>query len=298
MLRYIIVTVITAFLMTGCATVNRGADDHFRIDTVPQGAKITTDIETLKSLRNRRENKNLPREYYGCNPTPCAIQLSRLSEFTFTVEHEGYEPVAMYVSSSNKRGSLTANTAASVATTAGTVAVSAAATSTFIAASTGIGTAIVSGTGAAFTFGLVPIETAISAGFAAGAGAAPSTASLLAGAVPPALAVTGGMMLIDAGTGANKNLYPNPVVLELAPKGSQVKYDPAVNLFKRKKSAENKYENKCRKKKSTKRTYSRSDECKTLRTEMRAARRALKEVTTPPRKSEQAQKDAESSAPN
>ncbi len=297
MLRYIVLIIITAFVMTGCATVNRGADDHFRIDTVPQGAKITTDIETPQSRRNKRKNKNSPPEYYGCDPTPCAIQLSRLSEFTFIVEHVGYEPVEMYVSSSNKRGSLTANTAASVAATAGTVAAGAAATSATIAVSLGITTATAAGTGAAFTFGLIPIETAVSTGFAAGVGAAPSTASLIAGAVPPALAISGGMMLIDAGTGANKNIYPNPVVLELAPKGSQVKYDPAVNLFKRKKSAEDTYENKCRKKKSAQRTYSRSDECKILRTEMRDARRALKEVTTPAKKSEQSKLDAESSAP-
>ena len=296
MLRYIVFIIITAFLMTGCATVNRGSDDHFRIDTVPQGAKITTDIETPKSLRNRRKNKNIPREYYGCDPTPCAIQLSRLSEFTFTVEHEGYEPVEMYVSSSNKRGSLTANTAASVATTAGTVAVSAAATSTLIAAGTGITTAFASGTGAALTFGLVPIETAVSAGFAAGAGAAPSTASLLAGAVPPALAVTGGMMLIDAGTGANKNLYPNPVVLELAPKGSPVKYDPAVKLFKEKKSARNLYDRKCKIRTPGKTGHEKSDECTQLKIDFREKRKALKSQISPPKNA--GNKNTESKAEN
>ena len=297
MLRYIIVTILTAYVMTGCATVNRGADDHFRIDTVPQGAKITTDIETPQSLRNRRKNAKLPPEYYGCNPTPCAIQLSRLSEFTFIAEHEGYEPVEMYVSSSNKRGSLTANTAASIATTAGTVAVSAATTSTVLAATTGVAGGYLAGTGASFTFGLVPIETAISAGFAAGASVAPSTASLLAGAVPPALAVTGGMMLIDAGTGANKNLYPNPVVLELAPKGSQVKYDPAVNLFRRKKFTEKKYRNKCVKRNNTSVSYVNSEDCKILKADRNETRQALKDVTNPPKKSKTINQDAEKSAP-
>lgn len=287
MLRLIILIFMSAFITTGCATVNRGVDDHFRIDTVPQGAKITTSIETPKSIRNRRENKGLAPEYIGCEPTPCAIQLSRRSEFTFTTEHAGYEPVEMYVTSSNKRGSMTANTAASIATTAGTTAVGAASTASLLATSTGIATGIGAGLGASFTFGLVPIETAVSAGLAAGASAAPSTGALIASSIPPALAVTGGMLLIDAGTGANRNFYPNPVVLELAPKGSPVKYDPAVKLFKEKKSARNLYDRKCKIRTPGKTGHEKSDECTQLKIDFREKRKALKSQISPPKNSKQ-----------
>jgi len=283
MFKFIIFAIAAAFIMTGCATVNRGADDHFRIDTVPQGAKVTTSIETGKSIRKRRNNKNLPREYKGCNATPCAIQLSRLSEFTFTVENEGYEPIEMYVTSSHKRGSVTANTAASVASTAGVVAGSAAVTAPIIALSTGVTGAVVAGSGSVLTLGLIPVETAVSTGFAIGTSAAPSTASIASAAVPPALLVTGGMLLIDAGTGANKNLYPNPVVLELTPTGSPVRYDPAVNLFKEKKSAEYVYDRKCKIRTPGKNGYKKSDECTDLKIDLRKKRNALKSHLSPPK---------------
>jgi len=285
MFRLIILLILSAFITTGCATVNRGIDDHFRIDTVPQGAKITTSIETRESIRKRRKNKNLTPEYEGCNPTPCAIQLSRLAEFTFTVENEGYEPVEMYISSSNKKGSATANTAATVATTAGTVAVGAASTAAYALGVAQVSGAILYGTGSVLTLGLIPVETAVSAGIAAGTAIAPSTASLATAAVPPALAVTGGMLLIDAGTGANKNLYPNPVVLELAPKGSPVKYDPTVNLFKEREAAENKYDDACKLTNARTSVYKKSEECRALNAEFRKKREALKVFLSPPKKS-------------
>jgi len=285
--RLIVLLILAACISTGCATVNRGADDHFRIDTVPQGAKITTSIETSKSKRKRRKNKNIAPEYKGCNPTPCAIQLSRHSEFTFTAEHAGYEPVEMYITSSHKRGSFTANTAATAATTAGTVATTAAIGAGISAATTGLATGLGAGLGASFTFGLIPVETAVSAGFAAGASSVPSAGAIAASAVPPALAVTGTMLLIDAGTGANRNLYPNPVVLELAPTGTAVKYDPAVNLFQEEKAAEALYDQKCKIRKPGKTGHKKSDECTKLKIDFREKKKALKSQISPPKNSKQ-----------
>lgn len=250
MFRLIILLIIAACISTGCATVNRGTDDHFRIDTVPQGAKITTSIETSKSKRKRRKNKNIAPEYKGCNPTPCAIQLSRLSEFTFTVEHAGYEPAEMYVTSSNKRGSFTANTAATSVTT----------TSTAV-------------TGAAVSSSLV--GTTFSA-FSAGS-LAPSTGAFVIAAIPPALAFSGGMLLIDAGTGANRNLYPNPVVLELTPEGLPVKYDPAVISFREIESAEYKYNEKCK----LRRSYKKADECRALKLDIGEKKKNFKTLLSP-----------------
>ena len=210
----------------------------------------------------------------------------------------------MYITSSNKRGSFTANTAATTAAAAGTAAtaaaVTAAATTLVATGTTAVAGGLGAGFGASLTFGLIPVETAVSAGFTAGANlgasAAPSTGSILASSVPPALAVTGTMLLIDAGTGANKNLYPNPVVLELAPKGSQVKYDPAVNLFQEKKAAEALYDRKCKIKKPGKTGHEKSDKCTQLKIDFREKRKALKSQIFPPKNA--GNKDTESKAEN
>lgn len=279
MSRHISLTLITAYILTGCATVNRGTHDHFRIDTVPQGARIITSIETNESIRKRRKNKTITAQYHECNPTPCAIKLGRLSEFTFTVENDGYEPVEMYITNSHKKGSFTANTASAVATTAGTTIGAAAVTAPLVAGTLGVTGATLGATSSVFTFGLIPVEAAVSTGFTAGASAVPSTASLVAGAIPPALALTGGMLLIDAGTGANRNFYPNPVVLELTPKGLPVRYDPAVKIFKRFSALERKYEDMCP---IRARGLPQDDEaCQTLRREMKTQRQTLRDLTTP-----------------
>ena len=251
MIRLIILPILTACISTGCATVNRGIDDHFRIDTVPQGAKITTSIETPKSKRKRRKNKNIAPVYEGCNPTPCAIQLPRLSEFTFTVEHAGYEPVEMYITSSKKRGSITANTAATAVTTTGAAGVTIAWTTSLIGG----------------TFG---------------SGAASTLAPTLAtSAVPPVLAATGAMLILDAGTGANQNLFPNPVVLELTPEGLPVQTDPAINMFKEREAAEEKFNKNCSSPRGANKTYKKSDLCHALKLDLRKKKENLKTLLLP-----------------
>ena len=247
MFRLITLLILTACISTGCATVNRGTDDHFRIDTVPQGAKITTSIETPESKRNRRKNKNITPEYEGCNPTPCAIQLPRKSEFTFTVEHVGYEPVEMFITSSKKRGSFTATTAATTASTTGITAAG-----------------IVS---------LTPIFT----GFGSGVSSV-LTPALATSAVPPVLAATGASLLVDAGTGANHNLFPNPVVLELTSEGQPVKTDPAVILFKEIKATEEKYNQNC---KSGRKGNKEIDECPALKLDLSEKKENLKTLLSP-----------------
>ncbi len=225
-----VIFLIAAFIMTGCATVNRGTTDHFRIDTVPQGATATTSIETPKSKRDRRRNKSKSPVYESCSPTPCAIALPRLSEFVVRLEYENYEPVEMFVTNSSRKGSLTATTAATSTTALGAVG-----TATGVAAS---GVALYGGTGAAIT--------GTTAGFNFGASLTPSTSSIAGAAIPPALILSGGMMLFDAGVGANRNFYPNPVVLELTPEGNPVKIDPLVALYREKLIAKRTMDSLCK----------------------------------------------------
>ena len=219
-MRYLII--IFALLgLSACATVNNSSYDHFRIDSVPQGAKVTTSIKKAKNKRARQTNAA---EYYGCEPTPCAIALPRHSKFIATVTHPGYEPAEIYIRSSSRKGAFAGSMVATTATVAGTTAASAATTAALIAIQAEIASIVITSVANSFTFGAIPVSsTAISTA---------STSSVMASAVPPALIVSGGMLLVDAASGANKNLFPNPVILGLAREGQTVKTDPFVLMYR------------------------------------------------------------------
>ena len=227
---------LAGLILSGCATVNRGATDYFRIDTVPQGAKATTSIETSASLKARAKNNDIPPVYKGCDPTPCSIALPRRSEFIITLEQDGYEDAQMYITSSTSSASFTANMAAAATTTATT------ATATAF---------IVAPVFSAITFGVVPASTFGTA--------------LLSSAVPPLLVANGGMLLVDTATGANENLFPNPVVLQLAPKGTPIKVDPNVAPFRNILDIKDKRDYYCNS--SQKSKPENQDKCQNLKTE-------------------------------
>lgn len=225
---------ICAVILSGCATVNRGATDYFRIDTVPPGATATTSIETSASKSARTKNRDLEPVYKSCEPTPCSIALPRRSEFIVTLEQPGFEKAEMFITNSTSSRAFSENMAATTASAAGVTAVAAGTVAVGSAIATGVTTltfGTVGGLASGLTFGLIPVQT----GFTAASSAVPAASgvsSAFSAVIPPALAVTGGMLLTDAATGANVNLFPNPVVLELAPKGTPIKFDPNVEPFR------------------------------------------------------------------
>ena len=66
--------------MTACATVTRGSEDAWVINSEPSGAKVETS------------------NGYQCPATPCAIKMKRKSEFTATLTKAGYKPATVQVS--------------------------------------------------------------------------------------------------------------------------------------------------------------------------------------------------------
>lgn len=60
--------------VSGCATITRGTNDHFVVETDPVGASVTTS------------------NGHFCTSTPCSIKMPRRSEFKVTIEKEGYKP--------------------------------------------------------------------------------------------------------------------------------------------------------------------------------------------------------------
>lgn len=75
-----------ACLTTGCATAIRGTHEVVKIESEPPGATIVTDIETT--------NKNLSvGNFYGCEPTPCSLNIPRRTNTVVTASKPGFEPI-------------------------------------------------------------------------------------------------------------------------------------------------------------------------------------------------------------
>ncbi len=65
--------------LAACATVTRGSNDAWMVDSDPSGARVET------------TNGHM------CASTPCAIKMSRKSEFTATISKPGYKPATVQV---------------------------------------------------------------------------------------------------------------------------------------------------------------------------------------------------------
>lgn len=203
----ILLICVGAQLLSACATVSRSTIDHFRIDTVPQGASVVTSIETDESRLARRKKPETAPVYLGCASTPCAIPLPRRSEFIATITHDGFEPTKVGIGYSRKRGAMAGNVADIAGSTAGGAA---------FGAMTGT---LVNQFAKVLSQGINPTGVVADVTIA-GAGA---------GTV---IGLTG--VAVDAVSGANLNLYPNPVILKLAPEGAPILIDPNVKIIEEK----------------------------------------------------------------
>lgn len=65
--------------LAACATVTRGSEDAWVVNSEPSGAKV----ETTNG--------------YQCPATPCAIKMKRKSEFTATISKPGYKSATVQV---------------------------------------------------------------------------------------------------------------------------------------------------------------------------------------------------------
>lgn len=85
MLRPVLVPVMLAFCLSGCATVTRGTVEQVKFVSEPEGAEITTTLAK------------------GCT-APCEIEVPRKEEFTATATLPGHEPQSIYVNSEISTG--------------------------------------------------------------------------------------------------------------------------------------------------------------------------------------------------
>jgi|GraSoiStandDraft_4_1057263.scaffolds.fasta_scaffold200518_2 hypothetical protein len=73
------VVLCAAASLGACATVTRGSKDAWVVNTEPSGAKVETS------------------NGHQCAATPCAIKMSRKSNFTATVTKAGFKPATVTV---------------------------------------------------------------------------------------------------------------------------------------------------------------------------------------------------------
>lgn len=72
--------------LAACATVTRGSNDAWVVRSEPPGASVTTS------------------NGHQCPSTPCAIKMSRKSEFTATIAKAGYKPATVSVTHRTGKG--------------------------------------------------------------------------------------------------------------------------------------------------------------------------------------------------
>lgn len=77
--------VVAAGSLGACATVTRGTNTAWEVNTSPPGAKVKTT------------------NGFFCDSTPCALKMPRKSEFTAEITKDGYKPASVHVT--NKVGS-------------------------------------------------------------------------------------------------------------------------------------------------------------------------------------------------
>ena len=72
-LKMLAIVAGAAMALSGCATITRGTNTTFTVETMPSGATVATT------------------NGYGCLATPCTFKMPRKSEFTVTITKPGYK---------------------------------------------------------------------------------------------------------------------------------------------------------------------------------------------------------------
>jgi len=164
--------------LSACATVTRGSNTEFVVQTIPAGATVTTDLP-----QNRDNNEQV--EYFACSPTPCSITLPRRSDFNVMITLAGHQPFTYAITKEYNKQAIKKDTKAAVV--AGSVAAG--------------GASIFAGGASAATAAALP--------------AAFTAAVAVQGVIiaVPAIGVGTG---VDLASGSLIDLYPNPLNVQLA----------------------------------------------------------------------------------
>ncbi len=193
MIKNTILGAIIILQLTACATATRGTTTLLVVNTVPSGAKVISSKETMESRSigydkrkkalQEGKNSDLQFEYIGCDPTPCGMEVPRKARFEVLVTKDGYEPQIFFIDRIHRKDVANNNSKK-------------AALSTGAAAGAGAASAMATGAsiGGASLVGPIAVFVAL-----------------------PVAIVGGSSIIIDASSGANFDLTPNPVDTTLVP---------------------------------------------------------------------------------
>jgi len=194
-----------ALALTACATASRGGTTMFAVETIPEGAAVTTDLELPQRKIEKDEQGNVTARYYGCQPTPCGFELPRRSDFNVLIAKPGHQPSTHAVYKDRNRKQAKTNEKAAV----GTVAA---------------GTA---------TLGAVAATSTHAGSFAVISSPALAGASV---GVIYGIPVVGVFTGVDLASGALIDLNPNPLNVELIPEIDPEETKELIAAFDRSRS--------------------------------------------------------------
>ena len=191
MIKKLILALALSLQLTACATAKRGTTTLLVVNTTPPGANVITNIETKQSNKisaSAREttlkggvDDDLKFEYLGCDPTPCGIEVSRKAKFEILVSKDDHVPQLFFIDRIHRKDVAKKNS--------GNVALA-------TGAAAGAGAAAAVATGATIAGASIAAPLALLAAF-------------------PVLTVGGTSIIVDAASGANFDLTPNPVTVNL-----------------------------------------------------------------------------------
>lgn len=202
-LRYcqMIAVIAGVFFLVSCATATRGSHTIFKVETVPAGARVVTDLKYEGNQDKYEGVQEGDTIYYGCEATPCGIKLPRRSDFNVMVVKPGFQPKTYAVFKERNKMAARKSESAGMGVMAGGVVLG--------------GIAVADAAASA---------TVLSELFFPAAVAAPAMVVL---AMPVAGAATG----VDLATGALIDLRPNPLQMDMVPEVSPDDTDFLVNAF-------------------------------------------------------------------
>ncbi len=189
-------------MLGACATMERGSRDTFIVYTSPIAASVTTDIPIANSSGENPASKDQKDSYFGCAPTPCAINMPRKYGFSVLITKDGYRPQSYNVESLRYKELVKRNANAVVGTTISAGAI----------------------TGA----GIVTLDAILVGAVGGSTGVA---ASVIAATALPVAAVGGLALAVDADSGANRDFHPNPMSIKLVKQVSLEEIDAATEFI-------------------------------------------------------------------
>lgn len=89
-LNAIIAVAAAAVALTACATITRGTNTAWTVETTPSGAAVKTS------------------NGFACDATPCAFKMPRKSQFSVTITKPGYKTITTNVTNKVSGGGGTA----------------------------------------------------------------------------------------------------------------------------------------------------------------------------------------------